>query len=76
MLNNNDKKALRKFGQHLAEIRKDKGLSLRQMSSACDIDNSKIAKIEKGLINITFTTIVELSLGLEIPLKKLFDYEE
>lgn len=76
MLNNNDKKALRRFGLHLADIRKEKKLSLRDLSSACDIDNSKISKIEKGMINVTFTTILELAAGLDVHPKKLFDYEE
>lgn len=74
MINSNDKKALKKFGQRLAELRKQKNLSLRDMASACDIDNSKIAKIEKGMINITFTTILELSRGLEVHPQQLFDY--
>ena len=76
MLNNNDKKALRRFGLHLADIRKEKKLSLRDLSSACDIDNSKISKIEKGMINVTFTTILELAAGLDVHPNKLFDYEE
>ena len=76
MLNNNDKKALRRFGLHLADIRREKKLSLRDLSSACDIDNSKISKIEKGMINVTFTTILELAAGLDVHPKKLFDYEE
>ena len=76
MLNNNDKKALRRFGLHLADIRKEKKLSLRDLSSACDIDNSKISKIEKGMINVTSTTILELAAGLDVHPKKLFDYEE
>ena len=76
MLNNNDKKALRRFGLHLADIRKENKLSLRDLSSACDIDNSKISKIEKGMINVTFTTILELAAGLDVHPKKLFDYEE
>ena len=75
MLNTNDKKALRRFGQHLADIRNEKNLSLRDVSSACDIDNSKIAKIEKGMINVTFTTILELAAGLDVHPKKLLDYE-
>ena len=75
MLNTNDRKALRRFGQHLADIRNEKNLSLRDVSSACDIDNSKIAKIEKGMINVTFTTILELAAGLDVHPKKLLDYE-
>lgn len=74
MISGNDKKVLRKFGLHLAELRKQKNLSLREMSYACNIDNSKIAKIEKGMVNITLTTILELSNGLNVHPQKLFDY--
>ena len=37
-----DKKVLKKFGENLRKLRKEKGLSLREMSYACSIDNSKI----------------------------------
>ena len=75
MLSSNEKKvALKRFGQRLAELRKQKNLSLREMASACDIDNSKISKIEKGKSNITFTTIIDLARGLEVHPRQLFDY--
>ena len=70
-----DKKLLKKFGENLRKLRKDKGLSLREMSYACSIDNSKIAKIEKGMINITFTTLLQLASALEMHPSSLLDYE-
>ena len=70
-----DKKVLKKFGENLRKLRKDKGLSLREMSYACSIDNSKIAKIEKGMINITLTTLLQLSLALEVHPSSLLDYK-
>jgi transcriptional regulator with XRE-family HTH domain len=75
MITPGDKKVLKKFGENLHRLRKAKGLSLREMSYACNIDNSKIAKIEKGLVNITFTTLLELALALEIHPSSLLDYE-
>lgn len=70
-----DKKVLKKFGENLRKLRKEKGLSLREMSYACSIDNSKIAKIEKGMINITFTTLLQLASALEAHPSALLDYE-
>jgi DNA-binding Xre family transcriptional regulator len=70
-----DKKVLKRFGENLRKLRKDKGLSLREMSYACSIDNSKIAKIEKGMINITFTTLLQLATALETHASTLLDYE-
>ena len=45
------------------------------MSSACSIDNSKIAKIEKGMINITYTTLLQLAIALEMRPSSLMEYE-
>lgn len=70
-----DKKALKEFGKNLRKLRNEKGLSLREMSYACSIDNSKIAKIEKGNINITLTTLLQLAVALEIHPSALLDYE-
>jgi transcriptional regulator with XRE-family HTH domain len=70
-----DKKVLKKFGENLRKLRKDKGLSLRQMSYTCSIDNSKIAKIEKGMVNVTLTTLLQLAHALETHPSVLLDYE-
>jgi len=69
-----DKKVLKRFGENLRKLRKDKGLSLREMSYACSIDNSKIAKIEKGMINITLTTLLQLAIALEAQPATLLEY--
>jgi transcriptional regulator with XRE-family HTH domain len=74
MITPGDTKALKKFGENLRKLRKTKGLSLREMSYACSIDNSKIAKIEKGLINITYTTLLQLAVALEVHPSALVDY--
>lgn len=74
MISKNDKKTLKKLGEHIAAIRKRKNLSLREVSYACNIDNSKISKIEKGQVNITFTTLLDLARGLEVNPKEFFDF--
>jgi transcriptional regulator with XRE-family HTH domain len=65
----------KKFGKHLKELRKAKGLSLLRLSYNCSIDESKISKIEHGRHNITLATIIELARGLEISPKKLLDFD-
>ncbi len=66
MVSNSDIKHLIILGTNIKRLREAKGLSLRQLSYACNIDNSKIAKIEKGQINITFTTLLQLANALEV----------
>ncbi|MBX9733282.1 MAG: helix-turn-helix domain-containing protein [Chitinophagaceae bacterium] len=77
MIRQSDKGNLKKLGANIKRLRETKNLSLRELSYACDIDNSKIAKIEKGQINITFTTILQLAKALEISPSELLmaDYD-
>lgn len=65
MIRQSDKANLKKLGAQIKKLREAKKLSLRELSYACDIDNSKISKIEKGQINITFTTMLQLAKALE-----------
>lgn len=67
MVRQADKVNLKKLGDNIKKLREAKGLSFRVLSYACDIDHSKISKIEKGQVNITFTTIVQLARALEVP---------
>jgi transcriptional regulator with XRE-family HTH domain len=72
LVKDSDKKKLKIFGANIKRLREGKQLSLRQLSYACNIDNSKIAKIEKGGVNITFTTIMQLAEALEVQPLELF----
>ncbi|MFD0991147.1 helix-turn-helix domain-containing protein [Mariniflexile jejuense] len=63
------------FGTKIKELRKLKKLSLRQLSQRCNLDYSDIAKYEKGEVNIQLSTVFELSKGLEVHPKVLFDFD-
>jgi len=69
-----DNKYLLKFGKNLKRIRNGKKISQRKLAAKSKIDDSKISKIEKGQINITFTTVLALAKGLEVPPLNLLDY--
>lgn len=68
-------KFLEHLGNRIKLLRKEKGLSLRQLAQLCDIDYSDISKIEKGQRNIQVSTILELARGLDIHPKELFDFD-
>lgn len=63
------------FGKNLKRIRVSKNLSFRQLATRCNIDYSDLSKIEKGKRNIQLSTLLELSKGLDIHPKVLFDFE-
>jgi transcriptional regulator with XRE-family HTH domain len=66
---------LLKFGNKLNQLRIAKGLSYRKLAQLCTTDHSDISKIEKGERNIQLSTILDLSKGLSIHPKELFDFE-
>jgi transcriptional regulator with XRE-family HTH domain len=66
MKSRTEKVKLRAIGKRLLLLRQEKRLSLRQMAKTCGIDNSKIAKIEKGLVNVTYLTFLTLCEALDV----------
>lgn len=67
---------LKNFGEHVKHIRSNKNLSLRAVAAKCELQFSKVGRIERGEVNVTLLTMIELAEGLDVPLNKLvnFDY--
>lgn len=64
-----------KFGAHLQQLRENKGLSLREVSQNCELDDSNISKIEHGRFNVQLSTIIELAKGLGIQASELLKFK-
>jgi len=64
----------KKFGKNLQAIRLEKDMSLLDVSYNCDLDDSRINKIEHGKVNITIGTLFELAKGLGIEPSKLIEF--
>lgn len=71
-----DKKRLQKFRANLVRLRQERELSQRGLSYLCDVDYSKISKLENDEnTNLNLTTLFELAKGLGVHPKELIDYE-
>ncbi len=70
-----DKVRLKKFSAHLKSLREKKGLGQRELASNCDVDVSKINKIEKHNANLMITTLIELAEGLGVHPRELLDID-
>ena len=70
-----NKNILKIFGENLRRIRTEKGLSQRDLSSLCNIDNADISRMENGLVNVSLTTVAQLADALEVPFLKLLKPE-
>ena len=69
-----DKIRLKQFGDNLKKLREARGLSVRELASQCDVDFSKINKLENNKGNITLTTLFELAEGLGVHPSSLLNY--
>lgn len=71
-----DKRRLQKFREKLVKLRKEKGLSQRGLSYLCDVNHTKISKLETDEnTNLNLTTLFELARGLGVHPKELIDYD-
>lgn len=64
-----------KFGIHLKNLREDRNLSLRELAAKCELDSSKISKMENGKTNLQLSSIFELAKGLDLKPKDLLDFD-
>ena len=62
-------------GKQIDKIRMKKDISYGKIAKGCNIDSSDISKIAKGQVNIMLSSVLELSKGLDIHPKELFDFE-
>ena len=69
-----DKVFHKKFGQRVRFLRKEKGLTQKELSFEIDADNSYIANIENAHRDIPLSRVNKIAKALGISLKDLFDY--
>ena len=60
------------IGKRLRQLREEKGLSQLDLEIESDINRTEISRIENGLKNIEFATIVKLAIALKVELLDLF----
>lgn len=60
------------FGKRVKEIRDNNGVTQLDLEVASGIDRAEISRIENGLRNIEFYTIVKIAAALKVELSELF----
>lgn len=64
----------KKFGENVKAIRERKGMSQRDVSYNCNIENGKISEIENGKHDLRMSTLIDLAKGLGVKINDLFDF--
>ena len=57
------------IGKRIAEIRKAKGMSIRQLADTCGVNFANIYKIENGKYNVSIDILNKICKALDVELK-------
>ncbi len=63
---------IKRFGKKLRSLRQAKGLSQLDLELESGINRTEVSRIENGLKNVEFMTIVKLAEALEIDILDFF----
>jgi transcriptional regulator with XRE-family HTH domain len=66
---------IKRFGKNLRKIRQDKNISQETLALKADTSRSQIARIERGEINPTISTVSRFAEALQIDIQSLFQFE-
>ena len=67
-----DKILCRKFGQKVAELRKELNLTQEELAFRANISPSYMSAVERGITDTTISTAKRLAKGLQTDIKLLF----
>jgi transcriptional regulator with XRE-family HTH domain len=70
-----DEEFIRKFGEYVFQLRKERGLSQSDLAGMSNLDKRQIRRIEKGEANSTLSTVKRVADALEINVRDLFGFE-
>ena len=69
------KNRLKHFGLHLARLRKNRGMSLRNLALKSGVDHKKISDIELNKRGLKLETLFKLADGLGLHPGELLDFD-
>ena len=61
-----------KFGEFISELRKEKGITQKELAERTGIYQADISKIERGLANPSLSTLKRLAEGMGMELQLAF----
>ena len=65
---------LKKLGNRIKEIRKEKGLSQTELAHKCGKDSQSLERVENGKTNASAYYLFEVAKALKVSTKDFFDF--
>jgi transcriptional regulator with XRE-family HTH domain len=62
------------FGVHIRQLREKKNMSQQDLANDCSMSKRQIGRIERGEINTTLGTIINIANALDIEPKDLLNF--
>ncbi|MBB6273142.1 transcriptional regulator with XRE-family HTH domain [Pedobacter cryoconitis] len=62
---------LKRLGQKIREIRKEKGMSQKDLAHAVNKDQQSVQRLESGNVNPSYYYLTEIAVGLGVEVKDL-----
>lgn len=62
------------FGVHIRQLREKKNMSQQDLANDCGMSKRQIGRIERGEINTSLGTIINIANALEVEPKTLLDF--
>ncbi len=62
---------LQTFGNHLRELRRQKGISQEQLAEMAGLHRTYLGGVERGERNPTLLSLTKIAQGMKIPLEEL-----
>lgn len=70
-----EKLYLKKLGQNIRRIRKEKKLTQVELGNRCDFERPSMNRIEAGNTNPTALTLKKLAEALEVQIEEFFNFD-
>ncbi len=64
---------LKKIGDNIAKIRKDKKIKQIDLAYECDMEKSNFIRLEKGRANVTAYTLLRVAEALDVKVQSFFE---
>lgn len=68
-----DSKNIKLLGERIEELRKEKGLSMREFAALCGISKSQVNELGNSGVDFRYSTLLKIANGLEVSVSELLN---